>query len=200
MQDHINPAAIKSAGDNLRNRKSRKIIQQATPPPGVVFDSNDGYDDDPTTVGEAVSVLTDGYPWRYDCSRGISEPLSQVVVEFDYEYAASTDSASATGAIFDIDSLPIALPSMEWGLLWTVASDLGLHGCTVLNNWAESRESGNLSFGYTVVSLLSRPLDTLDPTTSKFQCGEDFDETSLIYLTPFPLSISPQRLLSVLGF
>jgi hypothetical protein len=169
MQYHTNPAARKSAGDHLRYPKARNVIQQATPPPGVVYDSNEGNDDDPTTVDEAVSVLTDGYPLGYDCSRGISEPLSQVVVEFDYEYAASTESASATDAIFDIDSLPIALPSMEWGLLWTVASDLGLHGCKVLNSRAGLQGSGNRSFGYNVVSLLSRPLDTIDPTTSTYQ-------------------------------
>jgi hypothetical protein len=170
MQVRIRPAARKSAVDELRFSKSRNIIQ-ATAPPGVAYDSNeDGNDDDdPSTVGDAVSVLTDGYPLRYDCTRGVSEPLSQVVVEFDYEYAASTDSASATDAIFDIDSLPVALPSMEWGLLWTVASDLGLHGCKVLNRRSELRESGSPSFGFDVLSLLSRPLDTLDPTTSKYQ-------------------------------
>jgi membrane protein implicated in regulation of membrane protease activity len=131
------------------------------------FDSNeDDSDEEPSTVGEAVSGLTDGYPYRYDCVRGMNESLTQLVIEFDYEYVA-TNPAMETS--FDVDSLPIALPAMEWGLLWTLAYDLGLHGCQILNDSPHSRrrllEDGSVD--YRIVTLSSRPLDRIDPTTSK---------------------------------
>lgn len=124
-------------------------------------------DSDPSTVGEAVSELTDGYPFHYDCSRGVTEPLSQLAVEFDYEYVASTETVSQQDAFYDSDTLPSALSAMEWGLLWIVAYDLGLHGCQLMKQTPESRRQLETS-DTLIVSLSSRPVDTLDPTVSKF--------------------------------
>lgn len=132
-----------------------------------VYDSNEDNEEDPSTVGEAVSELTDGYPVRYDCIRGVNESLSQLVVEFDYEYVVSTDSVLVTPTTSDVDSMPKSLPAMEWGLLWTVAYDLGLHGCKMLSDRPESLRRLDATDDELIVSLSSRPLDTLDPTTSK---------------------------------
>lgn len=130
-----------------------------------VLDSNEDSDEEPSTVGEAVSDLTNGYPYRYACVRGRNESLSQLVIEFDYEYVASKPAKETT---FDVDSLPNALPAMEWGLLWTLAYDLGLHGCQILSGAPHSlRRLKYDSDDYQIVTLSSKPLDRIDPTTGK---------------------------------
>jgi hypothetical protein len=86
--------------------------------------------------------------------------LSTTSVTFDYEMLLSTSQPVPAG----YTTLSYWRPTLEWGTLWTVADQLGLHGCEFRDNTtlqAEIRPS-------LIVALSSLQTDVLDNSTGMY--------------------------------
>ena len=115
------------------------------------------------SLTDAVETLYDeGYETAYGddvceklyVSTGLALQLQTVKVSYDYEMTLSTQQPVPPGYTL----LSYWTPALEWGTLWTVAQELGLHGCEVKDNealQAPIRPS-------VIVSLSSLRTDRLD--------------------------------------
>ena len=110
---------------------------------------------------KAAVRIVDGFPVEYSC---IEDPRDSDVEEMDVkELVVKFDYEMMTRIYADAEK---SRRSLEWSLLWNVASNLGLHNCNYKKQHPVSETRRRLSASY-VIGLSSLSFDEIDLETSK---------------------------------
>jgi len=146
-------------------RRRARIAQEEVMPFG--YRSND---EDQDTQGPTDSNGgSAGFPLEYSCRRQVTGiPTSTLFVIYDYEYVA--DSATEDFAASDTSTTPTTLPAVEWGTLWRVADQMGLHECSFTKQQipTNNRKLAVDENSTNIVTLSSAPVDNFDPLVGTF--------------------------------